>query len=186
MKKLYYSLVIFTISSCAFIDNASYPTHIEVDKYFSAYNLNSASSFLVEQSVELHNNESNSQWIQLLEIFDNRMVIVGIGALGNELFSIELDNKNVIIKGLLHDISAIELVNHLQLIYWPISELSELEEKGYKIIETQKVREVFYQLKPYLVINYENDNKWRHPITLTNIVKKFKLTITPLQQEGEK
>lgn len=114
-----------------------------------------------------------------LEVDERHVSMIGL-ALGQRVMSLEFDGSQL--KSWRHallpeQVRAEEVLEDIQLTYWPVTAVRAALPAGWRVEETGMRRTLWSDEAKVMVIDYSGVPRWNGKVTLTNLRYHYQLTI---------
>lgn len=114
-----------------------------------------------------------------LEVDEHRLGMIGL-ALGQRVMSLEFDGREL--KSWRHallpeQVRAEEVLEDIQLTYWPLDAVRAALPSGWRIEDEGMRRTLWADEAKVMVIDYSATPRWHGTVTLTNLRYHYQLTI---------
>lgn len=138
--------------------------------------------------------ELTAQWagrqetmLCVLELDKQHIAVAGLNKNGIGLFNLNYDGKKITLDKsplLPEKISPVSIINDLQLVYWPFSELQKILPPRWQLQNEPNQRRFYYGNENFIDVDYlQPDPVWAKSVILTNHHYRYQLRIRTISYE---
>ena len=123
----------------------------------------------------------------VLELDKQHIAIAGLSNEGISLFNLTYDGKKLVLEKsplLLGNFSPEWIIKDLQLVYWPVAELTQLLPKQWRLEADTRHRRLYFDNEKRVDVTYlQPDARWPKTVDLTNHHDHYQLHIETVSYE---
>lgn len=140
-------------------------------------------SVMARQLVTVHFNGHTRSMQVALKVAPSDMVLIGMTAIGQRLFTLSWQDGQANIKTQIESIETIDpahILADLQLAYWPLPALRRALPDDMRLQQYGTARVLWYNGRLLWFASSESPDRWHSTMTLYNARLGYRLTIKPL------